>query len=155
VIDVNVRGAVRCCQAAVSPLGEAEHGRIVLFTSIAGMVAGAGGIPYTISKHAIFGLVRQLAVELGPTGITVNGVAPGSVGGTRIRTNMDTFFPGKDLDATRGLAVLPEEAVRQVYPVGRIGDPAAIVPHVMHLLAEESWYMTGTVLTVDGGYTAR
>ncbi|MBV6760222.1 SDR family NAD(P)-dependent oxidoreductase [Rhodococcus opacus] len=154
VLDVNVKGAVRVAQALVPSMKAAGGGRMVFFSSIAGSVAGAGGLAYTTSKHAMNGIIKSLALELGPSGITVNAVAPGSVPGTNIKAGVAGQVNGP-VQTERGMATVFGQTAEQLHPVGRLGTVDAIAPTVMHLLEPSSWFITGTTVTVDGGYTAR
>lgn len=155
VLDVNVVGAVRVLQAVAPHMKRAGYGRIVLFDSIAGTVGGAAGIAYTMSKHAVGGLTKHLALELGPFGITTNSVAPGSIAGTKIRTNIEEILGTGKVATNRGLGTMsPEEAAKH-YPVGRLGSIDSVVPSVLHLLAESSWFINGSTVTIDGGFTAK
>ncbi|MDF2443092.1 MAG: hypothetical protein JWR01_1295 [Subtercola sp.] len=154
VLDINVVGAIRAIRAVAPGMRSDGFGRIVVFGSIAGQVAGAGGLSYTVSKHAITGLVKHLAVELGPFGITVNAVAPGSIQGTNIRTTIAEVATAP-VSTTRGLGTMDAEAVSRLYPVGRLGTVAAVAPTVAMLMSAESWFITGTTSLIDGGYVAR
>ncbi|WP_430296900.1 SDR family NAD(P)-dependent oxidoreductase [Sinomonas sp. B1-1] len=155
VLDVNAVGAVRVLKAAVPHMRSRGYGRIVLFGSIAGSVAAAAGIAYTMSKHAVEGLMKHLAVELGPEGITVNAVAPGSIQGTKIRTNIAELVGAGAVATDRGLGTMgPEEAAKH-YPVGRLGTIDSVVPTVLHLLDESSWFINGSSVTIDGGFTSK
>ncbi|SDB79811.1 3-oxoacyl-[acyl-carrier protein] reductase [Raineyella antarctica] len=155
VFAVNTFGALRVVQAVVPAMKERGQGRIVLFGSIAGSVAGAGGIAYTMSKHAVEGLVRHLAVELGPAGITTNCLAPGSITGTNIRTSITQMLPTQGIATNRGLGTSDPETAAKLYPVGRLGTVDAVVPSVLHLLEDSSWFINGTTVTIDGGYICR
>ncbi|QGF23828.1 SDR family NAD(P)-dependent oxidoreductase [Raineyella fluvialis] len=155
VFAVNAFGALRMVQRVAPVMKQRGQGRIVLFGSIAGSVAGAGGIAYTMSKHAVEGLVRHLAVELGPDGITTNCVAPGSITGTNIRTSITQMLPAQDIATNRGLGTSDPETAAKLYPVGRMGTVDAVVPTVLHLLEGSSWFINGATITVDGGYTSR
>lgn len=155
VFAVNTFGALRVVQRVVPAMKERGRGRIVLFGSIAGSIAGAGGIAYTMSKHAVEGLVRHLALELGPQGITTNCIAPGSITGTNIRTSITQMLPSQGIATNRGLGTSDPETAAKLYPVGKLGTVEAVVPTVLHLLEDSSWFINGTTITVDGGYTCR
>ncbi len=155
VFAVNTFGALHVVQRVVPAMKERGQGRIVLFGSIAGSIAGAGGIAYTMSKHAVEGLVRHLALELGPQGITTNCIAPGSISGTNIRTSITQMLPSQGIATNRGLGTSDPETAAKLYPVGKLGTVDAVVPTVLHLLEASSWFINGTTITVDGGYTCR
>jgi len=155
VLDVNVVGAVRVLKHLVPQMKAHGYGRIVLFGSIASLVAGAGGIAYTTSKHAVTGLVKHLAIELGPHGITTNEVAPGSIQGTKIRTNIAAMVTTGSVATDRGLGTMRPEEAAMKYPVGRLGSIDAVVPTVLHLLDPSSWFINGATVTVDGGFTSK
>ncbi|WP_193312767.1 SDR family NAD(P)-dependent oxidoreductase [Georgenia subflava] len=155
VLDVNCVGAVNVLQQVVPTMKTAGYGRIVLFGSIAGIVAGAGGIAYTMSKHAVAGLVKHLAVELGPYGITTNSVAPGSIQGTKIRTSITAITSPGSVATDRGLGVMSAEDAAKTYPVGRLGTIDAVVPTVLHLLDRSSWFINGAEVAIDGGFTSK
>lgn len=154
VLDINVKGAVRVARAVAPAMRAVRYGRIVFIGSIAGVVAGAGGLAYTISKHALGGVVRSLAVEMAPDGVTVNCVAPGAISGTSISTRVVDQAKAA-VPTARGTADLFGQSAEQLHPVGRLGTPDAVVASILHLLTPESWFVTGSTITVDGGYTAR
>jgi len=154
VLDINVLGALRAIRAVVPGMKQHGFGRIVVFGSIAGQVAGAGGLPYTISKHALTGLVKHVAVELGPFGITVNAIAPGSISGTNIRTSI-TEVLATSVPSNQGLGTMNPQDVARSYPVGRLGSVDAVVPTLALLLGRESWFITGSTSVIDGGYLAQ
>src|SRR5574340_1238104 len=147
VFDVNTHGAVRTLKHVVPHMRDAGYGRIVMFGSIAGIVGGAAGLAYTMSKHAMTGLVKHLALELGPAGVTINEVAPGSVQGTAIRTNITEIIRDGSVATNRGLGVQSPDEAKLTYPVGRLGTVDAVVPTVLHLLRPSSWFVTGTTVT--------
>lgn len=153
VLDINVQGAVRALQAIVPAMKRQNYGRIVLFGSIAGSIAGAGGLSYTASKHAIAGVTRHLAHELGEFGITINTIAPGSIEGTNIKASGEQLAGG-DIPSGRGLVTQRQVDPVVLYPVGRTGTVEAVVPPALLLLSADSWFMTGSTVMVDGGFTA-
>jgi NAD(P)-dependent dehydrogenase (short-subunit alcohol dehydrogenase family) len=145
---VNVKGCLLGAKAALAEL-QKTSGCMIFTASVAGMNSGGGGAIYTASKHAVIGVVRQLAVELGP-GIRVNGVAPG---GTRT-----------DL---RGLAVLHqddrshfaesgwEERMRANNPLHMVLEPDDLAGAYVFLASPSGRGITGTVVTVDAGSMLR
>jgi NAD(P)-dependent dehydrogenase (short-subunit alcohol dehydrogenase family) len=141
VIEVNQHGAWWTCrEGARTMLAQGGGGRIVLISSIAGLVGSDSGVHYCMSKGAVSQLARALAAQLGPHGITVNAVCPGFV--RTAMTREELAEPG---------AV---EAVLRATPLGRLGEPSDVAGAVAFLASEDASWITGTQLPVDGGYTA-
>jgi NAD(P)-dependent dehydrogenase (short-subunit alcohol dehydrogenase family) len=138
---VNVRGLFFACQSAARRMIAQRHGRIVNMASQAGLVGIPRHAAYGASKGAVIALTRVLALEWSPFGVTVNSVAP-----TFIRT------PGtaERLDHPEFLA-----DVLQRLPVGRVGTTTDVAGAVLYLASPAASLVTGTVLVVDGGWTAR
>jgi 3-oxoacyl-[acyl-carrier protein] reductase len=135
VVDANLTGAYRVCKRAAQTMLRARRGRIVLLSSVVGLLGSAGQANYAASKAGLVGLARSLARELGSRSITVNVVAPGPVG-----TDMT--------------AVLGEErlaALTASVPLGRIASPDEIAGVVAFLASDDAAYITGAVVPVDGG----
>ena len=118
----------------------ADGGSLVLLSSVAGLRGHAGLSAYTASKSALFGLARSLAIELARDGIRVNCVAPGLVA-----TEMSTQFEEQTLREMTG--------VESEYPLG-IGKPRDVANGIAFLLSDAARWITGTTLTIDGGYSA-
>jgi NAD(P)-dependent dehydrogenase (short-subunit alcohol dehydrogenase family) len=142
IMAVNVTGTFLCSQA-VLPLMKQGGGAIVNMASIAGLI----GIPkmpaYCASKAAVIGLTRQMAADYTSRGIRVNCICPGRIAGTELdRWIMDT----DNDEITR--------AKMDKYPIGRFGKPEEIAQAALFLASAESSFMSGSVLTVDGGMTA-
>jgi NAD(P)-dependent dehydrogenase (short-subunit alcohol dehydrogenase family) len=142
IMAVNVTGTFLCSQA-VLPLMKQGGGSIVNMASIAGLI----GIPkmpaYCASKSAVIGLTRQMAADFTSQGIRVNCLCPGRIAGTELdRWIMDT----DNDEITR--------AKMDKYPIGRFGKPEEIAQAALFLASDESSFMSGAVLTVDGGMTA-
>ena len=138
---VNVRGLFFACQSAGRRMVAQRYGRIVNMSSQAGLVGIRRHAAYSASKAAVIGLTKVLALEWGPYGVTVNCVAP-----TFIRT------PGtaERLDQPEFLA-----DVLQRIPVGRVGSTTDVAGAVLYLASPSAGLVTGSVLTVDGGWTAQ
>lgn len=135
VIDANLTGAYRVCKRAAQTMLRARRGRIVLLSSVVGLLGSAGQSNYAASKAGLVGLARSLARELGSRSITVNVVAPGPV-------------------ATDMTAVLGEErlsALTESVPLGRVASPEEIAGVVAFLASDDAAYITGAVIPVDGG----
>jgi NAD(P)-dependent dehydrogenase (short-subunit alcohol dehydrogenase family) len=138
VIDINLKGTYLCCQAVGRLMVAAEKGNIINLSSQVGINPGAGDGAYSISKAGIIMLTRQLALELSPYNIRVNAIAPGVV--------MTDF--NKDLWANPAIG----DHIAASIPLGRMATPTDIATPALFLASAASSYMTGAVLTVDGGW---
>ena len=135
VIETNLKGAFLCMKAAIRPMMKARYGRIVNMSSVVALRGNPGQVNYCASKAGLIGMTKSLAKEMGARGITVNAVAPGY-----ISTDMTAALP----DAAK-------EAMLSTVPVGRAGNPEDVAAAVAFLASEEAGYITGQVLSVDGG----
>jgi len=135
VIAINLKGVFNCSKAVARFMLKQRAGKIVNISSVIGIMGNAGQTNYGASKAGIIGFTKSLAKELGPRGICVNAVAPGYI---------QTAMTDK----------LPEEVKKKMLamiPLGRFGKPEDIAAAVLFLASEASSYITGKVLTVDGG----
>ena len=144
VIAINLKGTFLCCQAAIPGMRKKRHGRIVNIGSVVGKNAGnarpwvdrgeqdrAGNVVYGVSKAGVHAMTGFLAKELAADGITVNAIAPGP-----IATTMTRNFPAN---------------LQALIPAGRMGTLADAVNAILFLIAEESGYVNGEVLDLNGG----
>jgi NAD(P)-dependent dehydrogenase (short-subunit alcohol dehydrogenase family) len=144
VFAVNVRSVFRLTRAALPHLAE-TRGCVVNLASISGLIGVANQAVYAMTKGAIVQLTRQLAIEYAARGVRVNAVAPGAV---------DTDFMAEALAAERDPAASLAATVAN-HPIGRLLTPDEVARAIVFLASPESAGITGTVLTVDGGYTTR
>jgi 3-oxoacyl-[acyl-carrier protein] reductase len=139
-IAVNLAAYTRTIREALTDLKRDRGGRIVNVASTEGLGATAFISPYTASKHGVVGLTRALAVELGPTGVTVNCICPGP-----IRTGMTAAIPDE----------AKERFARRRVPMRRYGDPEEVAQVSLSVVLPASSFLTGAVIPVDGGLTVQ
>lgn len=152
-IDVNVTGVWHTVKAGVGALGE-EGGSVIIVSSTAGIKAVAGASQYSAAKHAVVGLARTLANELGARSIRVNTVHPGAV--DTVMTNNPTTFARlrPDLDSPTAADVAPVLASKNLLPVPWVA-PEDVSNAVLFLASDESRYITGLQMVVDAGLTQK
>jgi len=137
VVDLNLKSVFLCARAAIPILKRQHSGRIVNVGSIAGVTLLQGtSPPYAAAKAGVHSLTRVLADELGPHGVTVNAIAPGTTASERVV-------------AVRSKAQM--DAIGKATPLGRIGEISDMVGWILFLAAPESGYLTGQTLSVNGG----
>jgi 3-oxoacyl-[acyl-carrier protein] reductase len=135
VLTTNLKGAFLCSKAAIRPMMRQRSGAIVNLTSVVGLVGNPGQTNYAAAKAGLIGFSKSLAKEVGSRGITVNAVAPGFI-------------------ETRLTDVLPDDlkgAIKQQIPLGQFGTPEDVAGAVAFLVSSSARYITGAVLSVDGG----
>ncbi|MGI6207140.1 MAG: 3-oxoacyl-[acyl-carrier-protein] reductase [Anaerolineae bacterium] len=135
VIDTVLKGTCACSKAALRPMMRQRYGRIINIGSVSGLAGNPGQTNYSAAKAGLVGFTKSLAKEVGSRNITVNLVAPGMI-------------------ATEMTAGLPEPLMAEVVrntPLGRLGQPADVAAAVVFLASEAAGFITGQVLSVDGG----
>lgn len=135
VVDVNLKGVFNLTQAVAPHMVERGYGRVISASSIVGLYGNFGQTNYVATKAGVIGMTRVWARELGPKGITANAIAPGF-----IATDMIKTVPQKVLDDFAGRT-----------PVRRLGTPEDVANAYLFLASEESGFINGIVLSVDGG----
>jgi 2-keto-3-deoxy-L-fuconate dehydrogenase len=147
VVGVNAKGVFLCCREAIRQMlaQQPPGGVVVINASISGLIGISAQAPYAASKGAVVELTRQLAVEYAQRGVRVNCVCPGTVDTPVLRRGM-----AMSADPQGFLDMLIAN-----HPVGRIGRAEEIAAAVAFLASDEASFITGSILPVDGGYTAR
>jgi 3-oxoacyl-[acyl-carrier protein] reductase len=136
VMDTNLTGVFLCTQAVLKPMLKQKSGRILTITSVVGLAGNAGQANYAASKAGLIGFTKSVAREVASRGITANAIAPGF-----IETDMTAAMPEKAREALFGMI-----------PLGRTGRPEDVAGAALFLVSEAAAYITGQVLTVDGGF---
>ena len=135
VINANLKGAFFCCKAACKLMMRQRYGRIVNISSVVGLHGNAGQANYAASKAGLIGMTKSLAKEFAARNVTVNAVAPGFIG----------------TDMTDAMPEAAKQAAMTGIPAGRIGAAEEVANAVAFLAGEGASYITGQVLSVDGG----
>lgn len=135
VVDTNLTGSFRVVQRATKGMMRLKRGRIVLVSSVVGLLGSPGQVNYAASKSGLVGMARSITRELGSRGITANVVAPGYI----------------DTEMTRSLSEDLKAQYQKSIPAGRFADPAEVAGVVRWLASDEAAYISGAVIPVDGG----
>ena len=135
VMDVNLKGAFNCTREAAKIMSKARYGRIVNVSSVVGEMGNPGQANYCASKAGMIGLTKSVAKELARRNVTVNAVTPGFI----------------ETDMTHELSEKAKESLQEQIPMGRLGSGDDIASAVAFLVSEGAAYITGHVLSVNGG----
>ena len=136
VMNTSVTAAFLYSKAVLSQMLKKKRGRIINISSVWGLVGSSCEVHYSAAKAAVIGFTKALAKELGPSGVTVNAIAPGV-----INTDMNSALSESDM-----------AALRDETPVGRIGEPEEIAEAALFLASDKAGFITGEVLNVSGGF---
>jgi 2-deoxy-D-gluconate 3-dehydrogenase len=151
VLGVNLKGAFFCAQAAARQMARAGMGgRIINIASIDALHPTGALTPYDTSKGGLVMMTKSLAKEVGPYGITVNAIAPGSIATPGAAAA--TVAPSEGIAETSGAGEDLMAAFLARIPLGRVGQPDDIATAVLFLASDAASYVTGSLLVVDGGY---
>ncbi len=135
VLDVNLKSVFLACQLVVRPMMKARYGKIINITSVVGLTGNAGQSNYAASKAGMIGFTKSLAKEVATRGITVNCIAPGFI----------------ETDMTAALNEKQREAILAQIPMKKMGQATDIAQSALFLASSMADYITGQVITVDGG----
>ena len=135
VLNTNLKGVFHCSKAAAKFMMKKRYGRIVNLASVVGLVGNSCQANYAAAKAGVIGFTKALAKELAGRGITANAIAPGF-----IRSDMTDVLPDK-----------VKETMLAEIPLGRAGEPEDVAKAALFLASDQAAYITGQVLTVDGG----
>jgi 3-oxoacyl-[acyl-carrier protein] reductase len=137
VINIDLKSVFLCTRAVLRPMIKQRWGRIINISSIVGLIGNAGQANYASAKAGIIGFTRSISREVASRGVTANAIAPGFI----------------DTDMTQKLPEKQRQELISRIPSGRLGSPEDVAAAVCFLASEEASYITGQVLTVDGGMT--
>jgi 3-oxoacyl-[acyl-carrier protein] reductase len=135
VLDTNLKGTFLCMRAVSRPMMKQRYGRIINMASVIGLIGNAGQANYAASKAGIIALTKSVAKELGSRNVLVNAIAPGFI----------------ETEMTHVLSDEVKKTILKSIPVGVFGKPSDIAKAALYLASEESSFITGQVITVDGG----
>ena len=135
VLDTNLRGAFFCLRAVAKPMMRQRAGRVINMASVIGLIGNAGQANYAASKAGLIALTKSAAKELGSRNILINAIAPGFI----------------DTEMTQALSDEVKKTILKSIPVGVLGKPVDVARAALYLAADESSFITGQVITVDGG----
>ncbi|MEY2677009.1 MAG: hypothetical protein RIT51_281 [Actinomycetota bacterium] len=135
VLNTNLTGAFRVVKRATKGMMKARFGRVILISSVVGLLGSAGQVNYSAAKSGLVGMARSITRELGSRGITANVVAPGFI----------------ETDMTAALPEEQQEQYKKNIPAGRFATPVEVAKVVSWLASDDAAYISGAVIPVDGG----
>lgn len=145
ILDVNLKGVFLCCKYAIPEMIKVGKGSIVNVASEAGIVGIKNQVAYNVSKAAVIMLTKSIAIDFAPKGVRVNSVCPGTTETPLCRAAIQ-----KEKDPQKA-----RRALEECRPANRLGRPEEIASAILVLASDELDYATGSVLVIDGGYTAQ
>jgi NAD(P)-dependent dehydrogenase (short-subunit alcohol dehydrogenase family) len=145
ILDVNLKGAFLCSKYCISEMIKGEGGSIVNIGSEAGIVGIKNQVAYNVSKSGVIALTKSTAIDLAAHNIRVNCVCPGTTETPLVKAAVER---APDPATAR-------RALEEVRPADRLGRPEEIAAGILYLASDESPYATGSILSIDGGYTAQ
>lgn len=138
ILDVNIRGTILLTRSILPQMVKRGEGTVINISSVAGLTSKSGGVAYTVAKHGLVGFTKQLSAEYGPKGIKVNSIAPGA-----IKSGMTDDAFENDAPTIESITSVP---------AGRYGYPEEIANASLFLASNDSDFIHGTVLPIDGGW---
>lgn len=146
VIDVDLHGVFLCCKYELQVMAAQGSGSILNMSSAAGLIGWPAASGYVAAKHGVVGLTKSAALEYAEAGVRVNSICPSYVLTPLVEDELFGDILGNDEEAIA--------AARANHPIGRFGQPQEIATAVVWLLSDKASFVTGTAMSVDGGYTA-
>lgn len=140
IMDINLKAVWRVTQRVLPDMVDARWGRIINLTALGAQIGAANMVHYTASKGGLEAMTRSLALELGPSGITVNAVSPGFI-----------LTPMSQRAIDGNLFPVPYEDIVATYPIPRVGEPAEVAAAIAYFASDAAGYTTGQVIGVNGG----
>ncbi len=149
VMDVNVKGVWTGMKVIGAPMLEAGFGAIVNLSSVAGLGGASNLSAYSASKHAVIGLSKSAALEMGPAGVRVNAICPSPID-TRMMRSLEDSMKTDDVDQATMQALIASNI-----PLGRYGQPTEVADLICFLLSDDARFLSGAAIPIDGAMKAR
>lgn len=145
IVDVDLHGVFLCTKHEVRAMAPRGRGSILNMASAAGLIGWAGAAGYVAAKHGVVGLSKAAALDYADQGVRVNAICPSYVETPMVADLFDNLLGGDQAAV---------DAARANHPIGRFGKPSEIAAACVWLLSDQASFVTGTAMSVDGGYTA-